>query len=613
VPIEFSPTEISHYYSIRVPTLRRTHTKQWRGPCPVHQGDRDSFSVDSTTGMATCHSTCGKGWDILSLEQELTGKEFVAAKSEIFSMLGRKEDPEIFGVKVKKKQGILDRIYPYCDLEGKVIYEVVRYKDPKGFKQRVPLGNGEYRYSLGNLERLPYRLPEIHDKQFLLLAEGEKTVDCLVAHGLNATCNSEGAGKFHEYLAKWFVGKDLAILGDNDDPGRDHAQQQAERLFPVAKSVKIVEIPNLPQKGDAVDFFESGGTVDGLRAFYQNAPFWDPSMKIDPEDRHLSTPRIKFDTLGLRSIFDFSLQKGAPTPFSGITRMLGGGLLDQEVYIIGGNSGSGKSSLAIQFSISALKSGVGVLYFSMEMSDLRIIQRMTSIEARVDLNRYQELQEEEKKTGKQVSEELHEMNQKLSSQYMRMVDSPIYVSQKARVTPDYLVNETKRLKGKHPNIGLVVVDHVQLMSPDKERGSEYESVQSVSRSLKQVAVEARVPLLVVSQTSRYHSKEKRDLEIWDLRGAGIEEDAAAVMLLYEDREDARTADAEGRYQSGPVKTWLKIGKSRYGSGGKISLLHHKKWTRFDLEEFHRSPAAPRRTNGVDHWSEKMEMEEGEIN
>jgi replicative DNA helicase len=105
--------------------------------------------------------------------------------------------------------------------------------------------------------------------------------------------------------------------------------------------------------------------------------------------------------------------------------------------------------------------------------------------------------------------------------------------------------------------------------------------------MKQTAVDVNVPVLLVSQTSRSNSKEKRELEVSDLRGSGaIEEDAAAVFLLFEDKEDTKNAlaiDGGRRYAQGPLKTYLKVGKNRYGMQGVyLALLHFKSLTRFDI-------------------------------
>jgi replicative DNA helicase len=114
--------------------------------------------------------------------------------------------------------------------------------------------------------------------------------------------------------------------------------------------------------------------------------------------------------------------------------------------------------------------------------------------------------------------------------------------------------------------------------------------------MKQTAMEVGVPLLLASQTSRSNSRDRRgELEVSDLRGSGaIEEDAAGVFLLYEDRDDAKEAQSvnEGRrYTKGPLKTFLKIGKNRYGEQGRCMLLmHYKGHTRFEVPGEEQAPA-----------------------
>jgi KaiC/GvpD/RAD55 family RecA-like ATPase len=582
--IEFNPSEISYYYSQRVPGLRQSKTKEWRGPCPVHHGDRDSFAVDSMTGQAHCHSTCGRGWDILSLEQELTSKDFAAAKTEVFAMLGKQDEsqrPKCTTRPARDKQqlGNLDRIYNYTDEAGETLYEVVRYRDPKSFRQRRPDGSGGYNQSVAGVRRVPYRLPAVLGSNFVFVVEGEKDADNLAQLGLVATCNSGGAGKFDAELAPHFTGKDIAILPDNDDVGREHAQKVAAVLYPVAKSVRIVNLPGVPPKGDVTDWLEAGGNREGLRALYLNAPTWDPSQKVDPEDKHIRTFRQEFEIAGgLDRFWDMSLRKGIPTPWDKLTKALGGGLLNGEVYAIGGNTGSGKTSLGLQFAIKALRAGYGVLMFSMEMDWRAVMHRMVSIEARVDLNEFRDLQSRGQDTADMLSA--------LARFTAEFLDMPIVVSRRARVTPRYIVEECRRLKDKLPKLDLIVVDHLQLMSADDGKGTEYEKFTAISRAMKQSAVELNVPVLMISQTSRNASHERRlELELSDLRGSGaIEEDCAAAFLIYPDKEDANLCKSmPGRFERGPVKTWLKLDKNRYGcSGVYLPLAHLKYCTRFDL-------------------------------
>jgi DNA primase len=85
----FDATEIGRYYEIRVPDLKQTTNRYWRGPCPIHNGERDSFSVDSETGRWYCFSACGSGGSIFDLEMALTDVEFRKAKLRIFRLVGR--------------------------------------------------------------------------------------------------------------------------------------------------------------------------------------------------------------------------------------------------------------------------------------------------------------------------------------------------------------------------------------------------------------------------------------------------------------------------------------------------------------------------------------------
>src|SRR6185312_8923704 len=248
--------------------------------------------------------------------------------------------------------------------------------------------------------------------------------------------------------------------------------------------------------------------------------------------------------------------------------------------VIGANQGAGKTSLALQFIVKALRSKRGVLLFSMEMPHKAAFQRMISIEARVDLSEFRKIQRSnpDSPIAKQMRAALREYTNELSPY-------PLFVSTKSSVSPAYLVTEAERLKARH-KIDLVVVDHMQLMSAnekDKVRG-DYEKFTNISRGMKMIAKELKVPVLLVSQTSRANSIDKRfEMEVSDLRGSGaIEEDAAAVMMLYYDSEHVKQLKASASFHLGPVRSVLKLGKNRYGPQGMyIDLLHFKTCTRFD--------------------------------
>ena len=74
--ITFTSGEVSTYYAARVPHLKQRRAAEWRGACPIHHGNDDNFAVEPATGRWCCHSTCGRGGDILDLEEALTGGDF---------------------------------------------------------------------------------------------------------------------------------------------------------------------------------------------------------------------------------------------------------------------------------------------------------------------------------------------------------------------------------------------------------------------------------------------------------------------------------------------------------------------------------------------------------
>ena len=285
--IEFTRSEVSTYYALRVPALRETSANQWRGPCPVHNGKDHNFAVNAETGEAICFSQCGRGWDIIKLEMELIGVDFKTAKAEVFRLVGRIE-PEYrhngtptngasAGNAAAKSTDPRPwreiECYRYTDAEGRLLYEVVRRERGEGaerektFLIRRPDGRGGWLWNLDGVERVPYRLPQVLKSETVYLPEGEKDVHTLEGWGLAASCNPGGAGQSHLY-EKWvahFRGKHVVVLPDNDAPGRKHAAAVAVALLSVAASVRIVELPDLPDKGDVTDWQDAGGTLDGLQ------------------------------------------------------------------------------------------------------------------------------------------------------------------------------------------------------------------------------------------------------------------------------------------------------------------------------------------------------------
>ncbi len=166
--------------------------------------------------------------------------------------------------------------YNYRNLDGEVVFQVVR-KEPgkngksKGFSQRRPGNHENWIWDLKGVSLVPYRLNEWIDKDTVFFTEGERHADLLWKSGIPATTNPMGAGQWREEYNEHFTGKNVAILPDNDDVGRNHAQAVSRNILPLAKAVKIITLPRLPEKGDIIDWFEAGHTKKELFGLVRDA------------------------------------------------------------------------------------------------------------------------------------------------------------------------------------------------------------------------------------------------------------------------------------------------------------------------------------------------------
>ena len=277
--VHFSPAEVKTYHAVRVPGLKPAGT-ELRGPCPIHNGVRDSFAVDPSTGYGYCHSQCKRGWDMIGLEQELTGSGFATARDAVFRIVGRPETQnEGRGLSPSPRPRIV-ATYDYTDEDGRLLSQTVRM-EPKDFKQRRPNGKGGWIWNINGVRLVLYRLPELVKRRTdtVYFCEGEKDVHALESLGLLATCNPMGAGKWRPEYAELLRGRRIVVIPDNDPPidehgqphykGQKHAGDVAESLLQHDCEVHIIE---LPRGKDTSDWLASGGTLDELRALLVRSP-----------------------------------------------------------------------------------------------------------------------------------------------------------------------------------------------------------------------------------------------------------------------------------------------------------------------------------------------------
>jgi len=133
--------------------------------------------------------------------------------------------------------------YNYVDEQGNPHIQVLRYM-PKDFRQRRPDPNNpdKWIWSVKGIKQVPYNLTEILKSDYVFVCEGEKDADNLTNAGLVATTNAQGANKWPDELTQYFNGKDVYVLPDNDQAGRDHAKLVGNKLYGNCNSVRIVDV-----------------------------------------------------------------------------------------------------------------------------------------------------------------------------------------------------------------------------------------------------------------------------------------------------------------------------------------------------------------------------------
>lgn len=245
----------------------------WKGHCPSHKDKSPSLSISQGLDnriLLNCHTkTC----TIDSICQALG-----ISTADLYPPKQQSN---------QKPRYIQDAVYDYKDESGTLLFQAVRQRldnavhfpnEPrKKFKQRTPDGKGNWVWSLKGIRRVLYRLPELlasDPASTVWIVEGEKDVDRLRALGLVATCNPMGAGKWIDEFSDSLLGRDTVIIPDNDDPGRAHAQTVAASLQGKAKSIRILELSNLPDKGDVSDWLDAGHDETELCNLAEALPEW---------------------------------------------------------------------------------------------------------------------------------------------------------------------------------------------------------------------------------------------------------------------------------------------------------------------------------------------------
>ncbi len=290
---------------------------------------------------------------------------------------------------------------------------------------------------------------------------------------------------------------------------------------------------------------------------------------------NLSQGRVADTMSPIRELLDANLDRleqlyeqgdsitGTPTGFLDLDELLSG-LQPNNLIVVGARPAMGKTSFALgMVAHAAMHADRPVLFFSLEMSQLEISQRLLCSEARVDATRV--------RNGKLNEDDWS----RISHGVGRLAEAPVWIDDNPNITVMEIRAKARRLKSRVGDLSLVVVDYLQLMTGRNGAENRQVEVSEISRGLKILARELECPVVALSQLSRQleQRQDKRPM-LSDLRESGsIEQDADVVMFIYRDEVYDTDSPDIGTSE-------ILVSKHRSGPTGMIRLAFLPHYTRF---------------------------------
>lgn len=254
---------------------------------------------------------------------------------------------------------------------------------------------------------------------------------------------------------------------------------------------------------------------------------------------------------------------GVPTGYRDFDRITSG-LQKSDLIVIAGRPSMGKTAFALNIvEHAAVEIGIPTAVFSLEMSRQQLVQRMLCSRAEVDASKLR---------GGFLSESDWP---KLTRAAGLLSESPVFIDDSPALNVLEIRAKARRLQREH-NIGLIVIDYLQLMRSVGRTESREREISEISRSLKALAKELNIPVVSLSQLNRgVEARQDKRPQLSDLRESGaIEQDADVIVFIYRDEmynpNSADTGKAE-----------IIVGKQRNGPTGRVILAFRKQITRFD--------------------------------
>jgi replicative DNA helicase len=254
---------------------------------------------------------------------------------------------------------------------------------------------------------------------------------------------------------------------------------------------------------------------------------------------------------------------GVPSGFRDLDRITSG-FQEGNLIIVAARPSMGKSGLALCIAANlAVRAATPVALFTLEMSKSEVTQRLMCSEAKVESQRL--------RTGKLAAEDWP----RLTGACDKLAKAPIYVDDTGSITMMEIRSKARRLKQKLPDLGLIIVDYLQLMTSGTTAENRVQEVSQISRSLKVLARDLEVPILALSQLSRAVEQrhDKRPI-LSDLRESGsLEQDSDIVIFIYRDEYYNDESDQQGLAE-------IHVAKHRNGPTDTVKLSFLRRYAKF---------------------------------
>src|ERR1700681_1617825 len=243
------------------------------------------------------------------------------------------------------------------------------------------------------------------------------------------------------------------------------------------------------------------------------------------------------------------------------------GLQPSELLILAARPSMGKTALALNIAENvAVRGNKPVAIFSLEMSKESLLLRLLSSDAQIDSHKF--------RTGHLSRED----GGKIPISLTRLAEAPLWIDDMGSATVVEMGAKLRRLK-RDKGLSLVVVDYLQLVSARGKFGNRNEEISSITRGLKAMAKELKVPMLVLSQLTRAPEREDREPRLADLRESGaIEQDADVVMFIHRPNFFKKSSEVSMEERG---ETDLIIAKQRNGPTDTIRFVFQGSFTRFE--------------------------------